>query len=187
VSNSYDLLSIFGDKFLPFDEIDSRLEFVPGRSSKSTNLLIKGTDSTTLLYNLKSIVMKYRFNALAPTFLICRAIDILIDFYVQQEDGSSPQLATVNKYDLAVILFDTEQKNDKLKTCIAEVIHTRLTRSLPTWILLTKPTLAAHVQEYSPALEEYFRSFSVITMDSKSVSTTQATENKKSATSFSLT
>lgn len=141
--------------YLMLDEIDKQLKFVPDKLGKSPNYFITKTDFETFGINAKSILMHWRFTDPPRSMLCCNAIDILHRFYVQQSDGTSPTLAETEKYDLIIIILGTMQKNDQLKTCIAEVVQSRLKRK-PTWIYMPDnlPSLEACKFEYSPELED---------------------------------
>ena len=102
--------------------------------------------------------MKYGFRTPAPLFLCCDSIEILKRFYVAQDDGSNPKLSDANKYDLVVIIIGTNEKNDQLKTCIAQVVYNRLSIKKPTWIY-TRTPYDRCIQEKSDDLGEYLKRF----------------------------
>jgi len=147
------LLKWLGDRYLPYDEIDNQLAY-NSDLSKSPNALIIGTSFGSFCLHVKSRLMQMRAMEPAPYIYACRGIDVLHDFYVQQNDGTSPRLSETEKFDLMVFTLDTEEKNDKLKTVIAQVVYTRRTIMKPTWIYMPKPALSQCTQEYSQELDQ---------------------------------
>jgi hypothetical protein len=99
--------------------------------------------------------MQRRFEDPAPSFLCCSSMDLLRDFYVQQTDGSNPQLSDINKFDLLVFTLDNREKNDQLKTCVAQVVYNRICIKKPTWIYINRPALSQCTYEFSTDLEGY--------------------------------
>lgn len=172
------------NQYIPFEDIDSQLDFDPNNLSGSTNLLIRSNPEELFFLNLKSVIMKYRFDEPSPTFLCCQSIDILKMFYVQQGDGSTPQLSDVNAFDLVVFTLDNREKNDQLKTCIAQVVYNRLAIRKPTWIFMNKPTLSSCVYEYSEEFEEHLnKRFKKIELEGKKEE--KSKKVKANASSFS--
>jgi hypothetical protein len=151
--------------YLPFDSTHKLLQFDPDNVQQVPNKMISG-DYDALALNVKTIMMKHRFDDDRPLILFCRAIDILHDFYVQQKDGTSPHLSDTNKYSLIVMSLDTQEKNDKLKTCIAQVVYMRKRQHLPTWIYLPedRPSLRSCAQEYSEDLERYVEDYEKVVL-----------------------
>jgi hypothetical protein len=113
----------------------------------------------------------------------CTSLDLLKDFYVQQGDGSSPQLADVDKYDLLVFTLDNREKNDQLKTCVAQVVYNRLTIGRPTWIYINQPTLSACTYEFSNDLEEHLKHYASVSIVSEEK---RSEQSKKSAASLDV-
>lgn len=186
VSEECPLLGFLGDQYLPFNQIHKSLQFDPTKLGDCPNLLISG-NYDTLALNIKSIIMKHRFNDPKPLFLFCRAIDVLHDFYVQQNDGTSPHLSDTNKFALVVMSLDTQEKNDKLKTCIAQVVYMRLRSHRPTWVYLPedRPSLVSCSQEFSEDLERYTQSYRRVTLGtSKEVRRTSVAKNGGDAETF---
>ena len=188
VSNSVNnrILSWLGDYYLPEDQLDSQLNFNPVDLKVNPNFLIKGTSYDAFCMHLKGMVMKYRFIDPIPFIYCCRSIEILHDFYVKQNDGSSQHLAETDKFDLLIMTFDTEEKNDQLKTCMAQVVYIRKCSRKPTWIYMNKPTLSACTMEYSPELEKMMDDFKIITLsDPGVIFKGQNRKLKEDAASFS--
>jgi len=183
VSNEYPLLSYLKSVYLPFNRIDPKLEFNTETPWKNPNLLIHG-DYDQFTLNVKSIIMQHRFDDPKPRFLLSRSIGVLHDFYVQQDDGSSPHLSETLKYDLVIICLDTDEKNDKLKTVISQVVYTRKKERKPTWLYLPdhRPLLHNCTQEYSEELEQNTASFTRIIITKSNG--TQAPTSQSDAASF---
>ena len=167
------LLVGLGDSYLDPGEVDQQLYFVwppsPDNSLLSPNLLIANMRFESFCYHVKGFVMRYRFMDPAPMIYACTAIDVLKDFYVAQNDGSSRSLSDLNQYDLVVIALGTQEKNDQLKTCLAQVVHSRVAMHKPTWIYLPYPTLETCKQDYSEELKEQLMSdaFKKVTLKEK--------------------
>jgi hypothetical protein len=159
----YRILAGLGGSYISLDSIDSQLKFDPDNLEKCPNLLIENTDDISFRFHVKGIIMKHGFTIPAPLFFCCDSIEILKKFYVAQDDGSSPSLSDINKFDLVVIILGTNEKNDQLKTCIAQVVYNRLCVRKPTWIYLRVP-IGNCVQERSEELEEYLKRFQSITL-----------------------
>jgi hypothetical protein len=162
------------EDYLSFDKIDPQLKFIPENLSESPNLLIRSDPESLFFLNLKTIIMKHRFNDPAPLFLCCTSTDLLKDYYIQQNDGSNPQLSDTNKFDLLVFTLDNREKNDQLKTCVAQVIYNRLSIKKPTWVYINKPALSLCTFEYSEELEEHLKKYESVMLEEKN-------ENKESA------
>lgn len=175
VSNarSTKLLIGLGESYLAPEEVDKQLQFIwpPPQNNKllSPNLLITNMRLESFCYHVKGFVMNYRFMDPAPMIYACNAIDILKDFYVEQNDGSKPSLSDLSRYDLVVIALGTQEKNDQLKTCLAQVVHSRVSMHKPTWVYLPTPTLETCKQDYSEELKEYLMSgeFKKVTLKEK--------------------
>ena len=137
--------------------------------------------------NVKSVIMKYRFLKPFPTFYCCTSIDILKKFYVQQGDGSCPSLSDTNRYDLFVFSIDTIERNEALKSCVAQVVYNRLAVKKPTWIYSPLTSTDQCVQVYSDDLKQYLTSYKTIDLENKCVGVSIApTINKKSAENFTF-
>lgn len=152
ISRSFDLLRQLGDQYLPFDKITEALEFNPDNLERSPNILIRGSERDFLL-NVKSTIMLYKYEYPSLSFHCCRAIDLLQKFYVKQPDGHTPNLSETQKYDLLIFTLDTKEKNDVLKTCIAQVVNIRKNYR-PTWLYLPESNLSECRYDYSPELED---------------------------------
>jgi hypothetical protein len=156
---SLKLLQGLGANYIHFEDVDPKLLFTwpPSPDEKANHLtknwFITGTLST-FQYHIKGVVMHYKYMDPAPLIYACNAIDVLKDFYVEQTDGSKPSLTNLNKYDLVVIALGTVEKNDVLKTCLAQVVHNRVSAKKMTWIYNATPSLEKCLQDYSPELKE---------------------------------
>jgi hypothetical protein len=129
--------------------------------------------------------MRYRFQDPMPAMYACKAIDLLINFYVAQSDGIATSLNDTERFDLLVFTLGTQQKNDQLKTVVAEVVKNRLNARKPTWIFLPTPTLDGCVQEKSPELEELLKLYKTVTIAGNGQGPI-LTQAKKSAANFSM-
>lgn len=167
ISQQYKLLSSFEDEYLFYNEIDNRFEFY-NKLSKSPNFIIKGNEKKFLL-NIKSILMKLRFNDPAPSIYFCRSIDILQRFYVPQSDGETLNLSFLDNYDLLIFTLDNREKNDQLKNCILQVVYSRFNRK-PTWIYLPRKLKECNY-EYTPELEQYLNQYIEIDLKGEDEST----------------
>ena len=156
VSDTCELLKSWRNEWVPLNKIDVRLQFDPQELPKVPNYIIRGNYGSFCL-SIKSLMMAHRFDEVSVPILFCRSIDILHDYYVQQKDGTSPQISDTDMFSLIAICMDTEEKNTMLKTVIAQVIQTRLRDRKPTWLYLpdNRQSLSACTQEYSPELEVY--------------------------------
>jgi hypothetical protein len=157
ISSEYLLLKMMGGAYLPLEEIDKRLIFLPNNLVKSPNLLIQDTDFQTFCLHIKSVIIKHYFLDPAPLICFCKAFDILKNYYVEQNDRSNPQIADLNKYQLLIFTLDTKQKNDQLSTCVHEIVHLRMCACLPTWIYLPKGILLDNTWENSDELKAILR------------------------------
>jgi hypothetical protein len=149
------MLEPLKETYLPLNKIDKRLIFKPDELSKSPNIYIINTDIDTFYLHIKSILIKYKFIDNPPSIYLCKSINILKRFYVKQEDGSTPSLSDLNKFDLVIFTLDTKEKNDQLKTCVAQVVYNRLCIFKPTWIYLPELTMLENTIEYSEELKSY--------------------------------
>ena len=161
ISSEYLLLKMLGGVYLPLENVDKKLIFLPNDLSKSPNLLIQGTDFQSFCLHIKSVIIKYYFLDPAPLVCFCRAFDILKNYYVEQNDRSNPQIADLNKYHLLIFTLDTKQKNDQLSTCIHEIVHLRMCACLPTWIYLPKGVPLNNTWETSDELKAILKPDSV--------------------------
>lgn len=160
VSQNYPYLGYLDRKYLPEEDLHKDIVFNPIDLSSSPNLLIIGS-SWDFRLHLKTIIMKYRFLDPAPAIYCCSSIDILQKFYVKQNDGSSPQLSSTDKFDLLAFALDNFEKNEQLKTCIAQVVYMRKNKK-PTWILQPHRSLVDCKWEYSLELQELLESYKKI-------------------------
>jgi hypothetical protein len=143
------------DTYLNFDCVDKQLQFIwPLYDNLSRNFLIKDCSLKSFQYHVKSVIMQYKFMDPAPSIYACNAIDILKDFFVAQNDGSNASLSELNKYDLLIFALGTKEKNDVLKTCLAQVVQNRLDINKPTWVYRPTPTLEGCGPDYSEELKE---------------------------------
>jgi hypothetical protein len=163
-SPDHKILTGLGESYIPLQDVDPQLTFIPDDLGKCPNYLIEyGTDADSFRYHVKGVIMKFGFGDPPPLFLCCDSIEILKRFYVAQDDGSSPSLTDINKYDLVVIGLGVSEKNDQLKTCISQVVYNRLSIKKPTWIFLKTPYERC-IQEKSDDLEAYLKKFTNITL-----------------------
>ena len=186
ISEVHKLLSYLGAYYLPFEKSHKELVFTPKELAKSPNFLISG-DYESLCLNVKNLIMKNWLKEPRPSVRFSRAIGVLHDFYVKQNDGSSPQLSEIDKYDLVVICLDTQEKNAQLGTCIAQVVYSRSTKKRPTWLYLPpgRPTLSSCPQEYSEDLNRLTADFKKIMLNSTDTSrTTIITDSQDDAANF---
>jgi hypothetical protein len=187
VSRENKLLTPLGDYYLHPDKMDPQLIFDPEDLTKSPSLLIRG-DYNALLIQIKSLFMRHRFDNPKPRLLFSRAIDILHDFHVPQNDGAVQHLSATTNYDLIVITFGTNEKNQALASVMSQVIFTRKEEQKPTWIYLpeNRPTLASCEQEYSQDLDKMVSEFSLVALKSSMGFEKQVTVSKNNAASFSV-
>ena len=155
ISKSYEILEPFGKIYLPLEKIDQRLILNYKELSASLNFYITNTSMDTFLLHVKSVIIKYRFINNPPSIYLCRAINILKKFFVKQEDGSSPQLSNLNRYDLLIFTLDTKEKNDQIGTCVSQVVYNRYCASKPTWIYLPEFDSLETTREYSEELKSF--------------------------------
>lgn len=162
VSEQYPLLSGLGDNYLPLDKIHEDLIFKPENLLKSPSLKIN-CSFDTFCYQIKSVIMKYRFSQTNPRIYLCRAIDILQKFHVPQADGETPHLSALDEFDLLIFTCDTYESNVKLDGCIAQVVNNRKNRK-PTWMHYAKP-FASCKYEYSEMLEEMLKDYKAVNIE----------------------
>ena len=185
VSESPDntILSNFEADVVPFNKINPQLIFHPEDLSQSPNLLIQG-DYNTFCNHLRSIIIRYRYADPSSFIYCCNSIDILQRFYVQQSDGSSPGLSEAEKFDLLVICFGALQKNDQLKTCMAEVVYSRRKKRKPVWIFQPFQSMEQCTYEKSPELDEQLREFVSVTVADENVKVSRVTKVNNNASNF---
>jgi len=153
VSNQYKLLQHLGDQYMHPDKLNPQFspdfKNLPGNE----NLILTG-NYDALLIVVKSLIMKHRFEIDHPRILFERSIDIVHKFHVPQDDGSSLHISETGKYDLAIIVFGSNERNQAIAPCMAQLIQTRLDEQKPTWVYFpeTMPTLTPTSQEYSAEL-----------------------------------
>jgi len=157
ISSEYPLLKMLGGTYLPLEEIDEKLMFLPNDLIESPSLLIQDTDFQSFCLHIKSVIIKYYFLDPPPLIYFCRAFDILKNFYVEQNDRSNPQIADLNRYHLLIFTLDTKQKNNQLNTCVHEVVYNRICAGIPTWIYLPKGISLDNTRETSDELKAILR------------------------------
>lgn len=165
VSNDCRMLEPWRDSWLLPEEQDRNLIFNPSDLPSCPNYIIRGS-YTALVLNVKALMMKYRFAEPKPLIHFSQAIDVLHDFYVEQKDGTSPQLSDTNKFSLMIICLGTEEANKALKTVIAQIAYTRQRDRKPLWFYLpsNRQGLAQCVQEHSPELDSYTTGYKTLTI-----------------------
>lgn len=165
VSEEYPLLSSLGDNYLPYERMDPQLVFKPADLRTSPNLLIRG-DYDTLRYNIKSLIMRYRFEDPKPQFLFTRSISIMHDFFVPQSDGETPHLTYTNRFDLIIVCLGTMEHTEKLRTCLAQVVSMRAQDRRPTWLYLPEDRVGLEqcTYEYSDDLKKNASKYQEITL-----------------------
>ena len=185
VSESSDntILSNFEADVVPFKKINLQLIFNPVELNQSPNLLIQG-DYNTFCNHLRSLIIKYRYAEPSSFIYCCNSIDILQRFYVQQSDGTSPGLSEAEKFDLLVICFGALQKNDQLKTCMAEVVYSRKKKRKPVWIFLPFQSMEQCTYEKSPELDEHLKDFVPVMIADENVKVTRGTKVNNNASNF---
>lgn len=187
ISQEQPILSFLEDRYLDDKLFDNRLKFNPAKLRENPNYLIRGGYENLCLH-VKGLMMRHRFDDPKPLFLFCRSIDILHDYYVQQNDGSSPHLSETDKFALIVISLDTRENNTKLKDCISQVVYTRLKDRKPTWLFIPegKNGLSECQQEYSKELTEYTAGYRSVdlAMDYGSGQTQQAVRTNTKLSDF---
>lgn len=155
VSAENPMLGWLSKNYLPLEDVDEQLLFLP-KDLKSPNLLILNTDYQSFCLHMKSVLIKYRFID-EVSVKLCKAFNLLKDYYVEQPDGSKPSLHDLNNFDLLIFSLDTKQKNDQLNTCVSEVVHNRLCACKPTWIYLPKGVPFDNTRESSDELKAMIR------------------------------
>jgi hypothetical protein len=163
VSNENRLLSSWGGSYLPFNRMDSKLEYDPTKRVGNRSYVITG-DYDTFCLNVKSLLMMHRFDDPKPKIMFCRAIDILHKFYVKQSDGTSPHISDTDEFSLIIACLDTQEKNDQLKTVLSQVAHTRNRDKKPVWFFIPpdRKVLSNCPQEYSPELEKLIKGYKAV-------------------------
>jgi hypothetical protein len=179
------ILSSFEGDIIPLDKINSNLEFIPDELFKSPNLLIRG-DYDTFCNHLRSTLIKYRYKDPPSSIYCCEAINVLQRFYVEQNDKSCMTLSETEKYDLMVICLGNKQKNDQLKTCIAEVVYMRKKKKKPTWVYMPHPSLEQCVWEKSPELEEYLKEYKAINIAADGIAVDRTSKTNSKLSNFNI-
>jgi hypothetical protein len=165
--------------YLPSGGIDTRLDF-------TKNLFIRGSYDSFLL-QIKSIIVQNFLTEPQISIYFCRSIDLLHNFYVKQEDGSSPTLADTEKFDLIAFTLDTLEKNNQLKTCLAQIAHTRKCSRKATWVYMARESLSQCVQEYTPELQAILDTYTVVNLKDIGIGIQkELTQSQKSAANFSI-
>jgi len=179
VSDSVPYLRGLGDDYLPSSQIDPRLDL-----ANKSNILISG-DVGMFRYQIKTVLMKARF--LDPPLVTWagRSIEVLQEFYVEQNDGTCKTLSETQNYGLFIMALGANQKNDRLKTIVPEVIQFRMDQRLPTWVYLPK-ALELCVYETSDVLAGLFKEFKKITLEGSKDTATQTEESRQKAQGFAI-
>lgn len=151
---NFRLLSALGNEYLPLDEIDSQLVFELGNPKISHNLIMSDTTYDSFLFHMKSFIIANKYAEPSANIYLCDSIDLLKNFYVSQDDGTCPGLRELNKFDLLIFTMGTDEKNDQLNTCVAQVVANRKNLRTPTWIYLKRPYDACQ-WEKSDILKSY--------------------------------
>ena len=160
VSEENKLLAYIGEQYSKNENDGSPrfnpdLVFVYDDLKKSPNLLVQGRGrlaDDVFLLNVKSVMMKYRFGQVKPRILFSRAIDIVHDYHVQQDDGTSLHLSSLSVFDLVILKFGTQENNKALAPCLTQLIQNRLEEKKPTWIYY--PDVFTVKKEITPELEQ---------------------------------
>jgi hypothetical protein len=168
VSSQYKLLRHLGDQYMHPDKLNPQMSPDFKNLANNENLILTGSYDALLIV-IKALIMKHRFELNPPSILFSRSIDIVHDYHVPQDDGSSQHLSATSRFDLAVIVFGSNERNQAISPCMAQIISTRLDEQKPTWVYFpeTMPTLTPNSQEYSAELvqllEKKFRRIGVKT------------------------
>jgi len=150
------------------DKIDKGLIFKPDDLSESPNYIFYDPDYEDFCLHMKSVIIKHRFLDDPIPMYIGSSINVLHRFYVKQSDGSSPRLVDTDMYDLLIITLDNKEKNDPLKTVIAQIVYHRLRIRKPTWLYIPFPSFSAEANwEYSDELKGYLESKEIDRNDKK--------------------
>lgn len=196
------MLSYLGDTYINLENIDLQLIFKPDDLINSPNLFIYNTSFNNFCQQIKSTIIKYRFSEPNPLIYCCRSIDLLHKFYVAQEDGSCQHLSGTDKFDLLIVTLDTKEKNNQLKTCVAQIVYNRVCCVKPTWLYIPfsinmemspdalKTMLSKCEFEYSDDLLDYITKYykKIILKDvSDEQSKIQKTKSEKKAGNFKRT
>jgi hypothetical protein len=155
-------LDYLRDYYLPIEDVEKVLHYVPENLSESPNYIIKGSLKCFHLH-VKSMLMKYRFFSPPSSLWFSSSIGIIHDFHVPQTDGEAPHLSSTDTFDLLIVSFGTIEENRALKSGMAQVIATRKERR-PIWIYLPTPTLGGCPRESSPELEELIKDFTEVNL-----------------------
>ena len=155
ISKSYEMLKPLGKIYLPLEKIDKYLILNYEELSKSPNLYIINTSMDTFFLHVKSVFIKYKFINNPPSIYLCKAINILKDFFIPQEDGSKPELSDMTKFDLFIFTLDTLEKNDALWSCVLQVVYNRYCAKKPTWVYLPQFKSLETTREYSEELKSF--------------------------------
>ncbi len=160
--DEFPTLTWLGDAYLAPSKIDPTLVFNPYDLAESPNYIFYNPDYYDFCLHMKSVVLRNRFKKDPPLMRCCSSINILQSFYVKQKDGAQRQLSDVNDYDLLIMTLDNKEKNDPLKTVVAQVVYSRLRLRRPTWLYVPSPTLTETNLEYSEELVKYLEEKEVI-------------------------
>lgn len=193
------LLLHLGIEYIAYEKMDPKLLYLTSKGSKtkkpvfdrnnlpsSSNILVMGTPEGfgDFCLQVKCVAMKHRFTDPPAKMIACRAIDILKDYYVQQDDGGAPGLSLTGTFDLVVFALGTKEKNQALATCLAQVVALRKAVRKPTWIYLPTKLLTQCPQDYSEDLDALLEDFLKISLTSSERVSEGASKNNKNASSF---
>jgi hypothetical protein len=155
VSSQYKLLKHLGDQYMHPDKLSPQLSPDFKNLSDNENFILTG-NYDALLIVIKALIMKHRFELNPPSILFSRSIDIVHDYHVPQDDGSSLHLSATSRFDLAVIVFGSNERNQAIAPCMAQLVQTRIEEKKPTWIYFPEsmPALTPNSQEYSAELAQ---------------------------------
>jgi hypothetical protein len=168
VSSQYKLLQHLGGQYMHPDKLSPHLSPDFENLWDCPNYLLVG-NYDALLFVIKALIMKHRFEMHPPRILFSRSIDIVHDFHVPKDDGSSLHLSATANYDLVILVFGSNERNQAIAPCMAQLVQTRLDEQKPTWIYFPEnmPVLTPTSQEYSSdlaiTLEKKFKRIGVKT------------------------
>jgi hypothetical protein len=160
VSEENKLLQHLGGQYLDLKRINPELIFTPEKLSESPNIHIQGRGTLsddTFLLTIKSILIKHRFDTVKPRILFCRSIDIVQEYHVQQEDGTSLHLSSLSVFDLIILKFGTHEMNKALAPCLAQLVQNRVEEKRPIWIYY--PDIYTIKREQSQELDRLLEKF----------------------------
>lgn len=118
--------------------------------------LFYGSESL-FLYLVKS----YFLNGFMSRNYIILEGGTIVEQYNVPKDSSGEWLTTahLNQYDMLALLFTTSARYTSIKDCVLEVIKNRGRLMKLTWIYARSEDHIKDAREYSPELENYFKSY----------------------------